>query len=95
MLLPEGIEDTYPVPSYIPFYQHNNVWNPSYYTDIECVAGFLLLIRIGFNPGELLDFLLGWTTLDIYDDDIGKRTKELEEKFVQPLNKPKNTENNE
>ncbi len=27
-------------------------------------------LRLGFNPGELLDFLLGWFTIDIYNDDI-------------------------
>ncbi|MFH0881328.1 MAG: hypothetical protein V2A34_16575 [Lentisphaerota bacterium] len=42
----------------------------SYFTQIEavlaCGAGF----RIGFNPGELLDFLLGWGSIDIYGDDL-------------------------
>lgn len=53
--------------------------SPAYYTDIELVAGGPFLgIRFGFNPGELLDFLLGWTTLDIYGDDIG--IQEVEEK---------------
>ena len=26
--------------------------------------------HVGFSPGELLDFLLGWTTLDIAGDDV-------------------------
>jgi hypothetical protein len=39
----------------------------------EIVAGGL---RVGFNPGELVDFLLGWTTLDIYNDDLGTRKVE-------------------
>jgi hypothetical protein len=46
---------------------------PEYYTQIEIVVGVLGSIRLGFNPGELLDFILGWTTLDIYDDDLEKR----------------------
>ena len=40
-----------------------------YYTQIEIVAGLLLTVRAGVNPGELLDFLLGWTGIDIYGDD--------------------------
>ena len=28
-------------------------------------------LRFGFNPGELLDFILGWFTIDIYGDDLG------------------------
>ena len=46
---------------------------PEYYTQIEVVVGMFGSIRLGFNPGELLDFALGWTTLDIYSDDIRKR----------------------
>jgi len=29
------------------------------------VAGF----RVGFSPGQLLDFIIGWTGIDIADDD--------------------------
>ena len=43
---------------------------PQQYTQIELAGGLLATLRLGFNPGELLDFLLGWTTLDIYGDDI-------------------------
>ncbi len=42
-----------------------------YCTQIEVVAGALGGLRAGFHPGELIDFLLGWTTLDIYNDDMG------------------------
>lgn len=41
-----------------------------YYTQIEVVVAIGGSLRVGFNPGELLDFLLGWTTVDIYEDDI-------------------------
>jgi hypothetical protein len=41
-----------------------------YYTQIELAAGLLGTARLGLNPGELLDFVLGWTTLDIFSDDI-------------------------
>ena len=44
-----------------------------YYSQIEFVVSLYRSIRIGFNPGELLDFLLGWTTLDIYNDDVEAR----------------------
>lgn len=41
-----------------------------YLTQCEVAAGLWGTVRIGFNPGELLDFILGWTTVDIFDDDI-------------------------
>jgi len=33
-------------------------------------------LRIGFDIGALLDFVLGWTTIDIYSDDLESRKKE-------------------
>ncbi len=52
----------------------------SYYTQVEVIAGIGGSLRLGFNPGELLDFLLGWTTLDIYGDDLAAR-REREERL--------------
>ena len=40
-----------------------------YYTQIEVAVGIHGTLRLGFNPGELLDFILGWITIDIYNDD--------------------------
>lgn len=52
--------------------EHRVIYNPwPFFTQMEAVAGLFLNIRLGANPGELLDFLLGWTTLDIYGDDLG------------------------
>lgn len=42
----------------------------TYYTQIEAAVGLWGGIRLGFNPGELLDFLLGWATIDLYQDDL-------------------------
>ncbi|NQT87691.1 HEAT repeat domain-containing protein [bacterium] len=43
-----------------------------YMTDIEMVLAFRKSVRVGVNPGEMLDYVLGWTTLDLYGDDIAK-----------------------
>jgi hypothetical protein len=40
-----------------------------FYTQIEVVAGAGGSVRLGFNPGELLDFLFGWLGADLYGDD--------------------------
>ena len=45
---------------------------PEYYTQIEVVIALVGSVRLGFNPGELLDFVLGWFPLDIYDDDLNR-----------------------
>ena len=46
-----------------------NRHNLPYFTQIELAAGLGPTVRIGVNPGELLDFILGWVGIDIYDDD--------------------------
>ena len=46
------------------------MYSPAYFTDFQVVAGVGPSFRVGANPGELIDFLLGWTTLDIYGDDV-------------------------
>ncbi|OVE81243.1 hypothetical protein BVY04_03710 [bacterium M21] len=47
------------------------IWHWPYLTQIEAAAGFGAGIRLGVNPGEFLDFLLGWFGLDPYCDDLG------------------------
>jgi hypothetical protein len=44
----------------------------AYNTQIEVAVGLGGTLRLGLNPGELVDFALGWTTIDIYNDDIEK-----------------------
>ena len=44
--------------------------NPARWTQIEVAAGLLGGVRLGFNPGELLDLLLGVFGVDLYDDDV-------------------------
>jgi hypothetical protein len=36
-----------------------------FYTQIEVVAGVGGSVRLGFNPGELVDFLFGWLRVDL------------------------------
>lgn len=40
-----------------------------YFTQLEVSIGLYGGVKIGFNPGELLDFLLGFIGIDIYNDD--------------------------
>jgi hypothetical protein len=44
-----------------------------YYSQVEIAGGCIVTVRLGFNPGELLDFLLGWGGIDIYNDDVETR----------------------
>jgi len=48
---------------------------PAYYTQLEAVVAAGPSIRLGFNPGELIDFLLGWTGIDIFNDDIESKKR--------------------
>lgn len=50
-------------------------YNPiAYWTQVEAAIGIGGTVRLGFNFGELVDFILGWTTLDIFMDDIEGKT---------------------
>lgn len=40
-----------------------------YLTQVEVAFGLGLTVRLGLGLGDLLDFGLGWTTLDILGDD--------------------------
>ena len=42
-------------------------------TKLEVVAGCGLSLRLGFNPGELVDFLFGIFGTDLFDDDLEKQ----------------------
>lgn len=53
-----------------PLYMH---WH--YYTQVEAAVGLGGTLRVGFNIGELFDFILGWTTLDILHDDLGRKER--------------------
>ena len=46
-----------------------------YNTQLEVAIGIGGTIRLGFNPGELLDCILGWTTIDMLGDDLESRKK--------------------
>ncbi len=41
-----------------------------YLTQIEAVVGLGVSLRLGVNPGEFLDFVLGWAGVDLFSDDI-------------------------
>ena len=43
---------------------------------IEAVIALGPSVRLGFNPGELVDFLLGFATIDIFDDDLAAKARQ-------------------
>ncbi len=49
--------------------------NRAFYTQVECVAGAIVSVRLGVNPGELADLLLGFAGLDVMGDDEGEDGK--------------------
>jgi hypothetical protein len=55
-----------------------------FYSEIEVSAGLALMLRVGVNAGELLDFLVGWTTADLYGDDIARRRRAAAPSAVLP-----------
>ena len=71
------------VPRGDPYYKEYHPifgrYNAPYYTQLELAVGLGPTVRLGFNPGELLDFILGWTTIDIYNDDLETRKKQKEQ----------------
>jgi len=57
--------------------------NRAYYSQIEIVCAMLGSIRLGVNLGELADFILGWTTIDIFNDDLEAKKREEKSNKVQ------------
>ena len=74
-------------PPRISITSRNGALHP-YYTQIEIEAGLFGGIRLGFNPGELLDFILGWTTIDIFKDDIGAKAEREHEAALKAESEP-------
>ncbi len=61
------------------------------YFQIECAACAGVGARVGFNAAEILDFILGWTTLDICKDDIaGLNNEELKLRVISQKAERKN-----
>ena len=58
-----------------------------YATEIEVAAAVGVGFRFGLNPGELLDFFVGWFGIDIFDDDIEARR--LKVKSSHPSDAPR------
>ncbi len=58
---------------------------PTYFTQMEVSLGVFGGVKLGFNPGELLDFLLGWFTIDLYGDDAPFPDPRLEKLRRNPL----------
>ena len=59
--------------------------SPHYYTQIEVSAGVAGGVKVGFNPGELLDFVLGWFGLDIFSDDAPYENPQIRALKKSPL----------
>jgi len=55
---------------------HDDWLCPSYYTQLDLVVAVGLSVRLGINPGEVLDFILGWAKVDIFNDDLERRKSE-------------------
>jgi hypothetical protein len=67
------------------FRERRWIWNPETWRknryaqihafDIEAEVGLFVYLDVGFSPGELLDFLLGFVGIDIAKDDHRWRRK--------------------
>lgn len=61
------------------YYPRKDKWNPKWLTQIDATAALGLSVQVGFNPGELFDFILGWFGVDIFSDDYTEQ--DLKGKF--------------
>jgi hypothetical protein len=64
-----------------------------YYTEVEVAGGLGVTIRVGFNPGELVDFVLGWFGVDVFNDDLEaqerKKSRQVSQVTPHKLTAPK------
>ena len=54
--------------------------NPEYFFQVEALIGLGPTVRLGLNFGELLDFILGWTTIEIFNDDLNSASARVEKR---------------
>lgn len=59
---------TLPMSDCVSFYDRGQF---AHYVQCEVVIGCVRTIRMGVNPFEFLDFVLGWLRIDLCDDDVG------------------------
>lgn len=52
-----------------PGREENVYW--AQWLSVQATVGFYYSLRVGVNLAEALDFVLGWTTLDLMEDDKG------------------------
>jgi len=80
----EGVLPFIAIPYERPYGAHDYE-RPSYscYTDIKIVVGLGPSASVGFNPGELLDFILGFAGVDIYDDDLKGRPDDRSDRLPE------------
>lgn len=69
------IAEGFPLISVVEKDKSHRAFVHPYYTQIEVAGGVLGTARLGVNPGELVDFILGWAMIDIFADDIENREK--------------------
>ena len=62
-----------PIVSFPSRANNQEVFPYYYFTQVEAIVALGPSIRVGVNPGEFVDFLLGWFRVDIFDDDRGER----------------------
>ena len=58
---------------------------------IDCVLGLGPSVRFGISPLELVDFVFGWTTLDLAQDDIKTLPDHLREDAEEDMPEPTDT----
>ncbi|MCK5801588.1 MAG: hypothetical protein KAI66_02090 [Lentisphaeria bacterium] len=55
-----------------------------YLTQLEVVVAVMGSVRLGVNPGELVDLVVGFFGLDLYGDDLGGRRDGRSPRLVAP-----------
>ncbi len=65
----------------------------TYLYQIEFTIGIYYGLRVGINPSEFLDFILGFTTYDLNDDDLNPKDKSKEANKIEFLKANSTTEN--
>jgi hypothetical protein len=64
---------------------YNGKYPYYYWSQVEVIVGLGLSVRAGVNPGELLDFVLGWVGVDIYADDLNRKAATETEQILTTM----------
>lgn len=77
-----------PIIGIAPLWRYSEKKHRGQLYQVDVTAALGLSLRLGFNPAEFLDFILGWWGVDILDDDMETKKKAASNQTSDGIRQP-------